>query len=117
MIDRFTPTEFPQRASFGGDVADLLETLKAKETGEPYKDSLNPYGNPFERMSSVEDMIRSFSSAHFGSHDLDILLQALDSFYEALNKKESKVYATARQEVLKLLQKKAQAAGGQTEAV
>lgn len=118
MKDHLRFADFPKTASFGGDVADLLETLREKETQKPYRGSMNPDGNPFARMS-VQKMIQSFSEAHSGPHDLDILLGALDSFYGVEGDKKPDFlpaeYNEARQELEKLLQEKNQKSNAQIE--
>ena len=66
------------QSSFGGDVADFLGTLRQIETGETYWGSINPNGNPFEKMTPQE-MIEYMQARYPSS--LDILSQRLDDFY------------------------------------
>ena len=67
--------------SFGGDVADFLGTLRSRQTKQPYNDSFNPYGNPFEGSETIEEMVSRFVSVHPKKDDLEILSQSLDSFF------------------------------------
>jgi hypothetical protein len=73
----------PENISFGGDVADFIGTLKEMDTGKTYKDSINPYGNPFEG-KSPQEMVKLFTSRHFGKDNLEILENRVDDYYEAI---------------------------------
>ena len=64
--------------SIGGDVADALGTLQSMEEGEPYKNSLNPQGNPFEN-KSVEDIVQYFTTT-YGDSGLENFKQSLEDF-------------------------------------
>jgi len=102
--------DLPKTPSFGGDTADFLGSLKALETGQPYKDSLNPLGNPFEG-KTVEGMVEQFFSMHSNISDLEILKGRVDDFYgvksdTASSEKLSEQYINAQLAIDKILQEK-----------
>lgn len=96
-------SEYPKRPSFGGNVADFLGTLREMDTGESYRDSLNPHGNPFEG-KNIDEMLDYMESVAPNVSDLEILSARLDDFYgvkkgEELPEDISDTYKKAREKI------------------